>query len=179
MEQSVNGNTDTEETVRIKPRHWIGVAIGMLLWLLPMAMSMLDPNQEPIRMAKGSTLLDVPGIYAAFALTVAMGSALGLGMGVWAHDDNLSDWTRRTREGSVIAGTSYALVHYIPFALQFVPMLVGEMQHAARPVYFGLILYGWGTGTLTELLFAVLAALGGALGALSQYYLWRSKSAIG
>ena len=58
-------------------------------------------------------------------------------------------------------------------------MLIEGIQHAARPVYFELTLYGLGTGTLTELLFANLAGLGGALGALSPIYIWKIRSMVG
>ena len=165
--------------MRNQRRYWIGVGIGVLLWLAPIAISVLDPNREPIIMPEGSTLLDVPGIYSAFALTVAMGAALGLGIGAWTRGDHASGGTRLAREALLVAGASYALVHYVPFALQFIPMLIAGIQHAARPVYFELTLYGLGTGTLTELLFASLAALGSAVGALSPIYVCKVRSMLG
>ncbi|MBI3915036.1 MAG: hypothetical protein HY327_12735 [Chloroflexi bacterium] len=147
--------------------------ISTLYWTAAIIPTMIRP--EPLFMPPGSTLLDVPGlrgILAAFILSSVVLGALTAQM--LNNGDRIS--RNEIMASGAILGLSYALVHYTPFILQFVPMIAREVVESGITPFIALILKAALSGTLNEALFAATAAISGAMGGLLMAAALRLKT---
>ncbi len=143
----------------VKTHVILGVVVGIAAWVVQIGIGLLNP--QPIVMPPGSTLFDLPGL----ANIIVECGLISLGIGALT-----AGWDAGVRLGSAIfagafaAGVAYALTHYVPAAFQFVPMTFEQLGVGIDPAFIGFVERALLSLTGNELLFASVAALGGALG---------------